>query len=519
MRLANRSSGVIEQTYAAIRLALEGAGIDRSSSANNSLEWIRERVPDENINSRPLENLTSGAGQGGVSEAQAEELLRFRIESDCRAILPSVTAIAPSSTANVLLHLRPVRGRLHAAFSTQFGTDALVVVDDAINDLTMSLAKWMMGAWGSPREPESERDGPPGPPLPLADAVRCARIELGSMRWNGALWQPIRLDLPLAGWSFAELVATFARRFVLAHELAHISLGHTGGNESVATGDAHGDPQKELQADAFAARVMIDAMRRDGLDASNDDQAGGVACLAIRCALETIALTDDAFLVRSESHPSVAERRLVAFGEVGLPSSHGLEAPADYFFTAMSSTSTSTDLPMSSIVAAFDELSFAMEYSDETLAELDRIDHVEALFHVPLQSLLSGLGAIILEGEVDRLTPAVKIASERANALVQGEGGAAGLPASEWMRLAAGHFWLNEILLAECDADQLSETLSPPGGRRFCDWAVWVDDACPEGTVGVVLAVLSIYARNGVDAGGDVLLQSGLLEAVARQFK
>ncbi len=155
---------------------------------------------------------------------------------------------------------------------------------------------------------------------------------------------------------------------------------------------------------------------------------------------------------------------------------------------------------------------FAGTYDPAELEELNAIDRIEGVFYAPLPLLLDRLADLALPVGIH--VPAT--VTERAEVAMQLNvaEGMDSLGSHQWVRLAAGRWWLFEMLLAGRSAAQIEQTLHPSPGTRFCDWASWVDGACPRNYEGTALAALHIYATEGLSADGPVLVASGLFEAV-----
>ncbi len=181
-----------------------------------------------------------------AAEHGAEALVRYRLEHLAREVLPAARSCGVDRPVEI--HVRPLRSRLHAALTLPAGDGALIVIDDAVHDLTMSFARWLTACWAPPHV----TPGVARPPVALYDAVRVVRAELGAVRWNGALWQPVVPTLPDESRMFAAMLGELAMKFVLAHEIGHIALGHLDRGEH----DDAGNRARELQADAYAARVF-----------------------------------------------------------------------------------------------------------------------------------------------------------------------------------------------------------------------------------------------------------------------
>jgi hypothetical protein len=149
---------------------------------------------------------TSEEGQPNSVEDSAEALVRGRLELMTREMLPAIDRVHPGS--DQVLYLRPMRSRLHAAMTFATNDGGLILVDDAVHDLTISVARWITASWGLRSDGPSSEVVPPA--VPLYDAVRVFRAELGSVRWNGSLWQPVIAEHTVEAHSLAALLGELA---------------------------------------------------------------------------------------------------------------------------------------------------------------------------------------------------------------------------------------------------------------------------------------------------------------------
>jgi hypothetical protein len=167
------------------------------------------------------------------------------------------------------------------------------------------------------------------------------------------------------------------------------------------------------------------------------------------------------------------------------------ERPAELLFHAMDNLVLATDTPLSAIVAAQPGLDFAAPFTAAELTQLDRLDRTEGLFHTGLPTLLYALGEAVLGDDRTPFPRGVIEAAERADA----------------------------INCEDRDVrpdDEATAALDPPPATRFCDWAGWMEDACPEEMLGIALAGLLAYAQHGQNADGVAMTESGLLIEVRR---
>jgi len=388
------------------------------------------------------------------------------------------------------------------------GADAVIVVDDAVHDLTMSVARWITASWASPSEP-SPRAAPPA--VELYDAVRVVRAELGSVRWNGALWQPVIVALPDESRWFAAMLGELALKFVLAHEIGHIALGHLDRDHH----DGPGGFAREQEADAFAARVLRMHISDTAGGQARADEINGITRSAISVAFGVLDAVTSTFLVRGDEHPPADERFAAACEGCGLDSDQAaIERPGRMFFEHLDGLAIGGVPALVEIVEQSIGMRFARPYDVAERRALDSIDRIEGLFHTPLPALLDVLAALALpDGDLNPPSE-VLAAARRAEQLNAGDGTGPVAP-DIWIRLAAGRWWLLDRLLADRDPAVIDATLRPAPGTRFCDWARWVERDCPEDQRGVVLAALHVYATAGPQPEGTALYEARLPEAVS----
>jgi hypothetical protein len=477
----------VDAAFAHLKQALDADDPTRASSLESHDRWVMA--------------LSTGPGPEPVDDAVVEDLAerysRHRLEQLLGELL---VADDTPQQAPRRLHVRPLRSRLHAALTVPVtARDALVLVDDAVHDLTHSVTRWMVACWAPPttRAPVGE------PAVPLADAVRIVRAELGAIRWNGALWQPFTCVLDDDSRGLAAVIGNFALQFVIAHELGHVRRGHL----AVARTE-----EIELEADAFAARTLRTLVRSHGpTDQGAAAEVDALCRLAIRVALGVLHLVDDTYLVAGDEHPPADQRFAAACHTAGLTGApQPLERPAELFFEALTNMVLSVERPITEVTSS--SVALARPYPEAELAELAALDRAEALFHIPLPWLLDALGTDTLAGSGPP-PAAVTAAAERADRLTA-NAGLQSVGTDRWIRFAAGRWMLFGRALGELTDNELQATLHPAPATRFCDWASWVERQTCSEWHGVILAALLVYAREGADVEGAAMTGSGLLSAV-----
>jgi hypothetical protein len=420
-------------------------------------------------------------------------------------ILPSVNR---QSAEDLALYVRPLRSRLHAALTLPVEQGGLIVIDDAVHDLTISVARWITASTAAFDGESTEMEIHPA--VPTNDAVRVLRAELGSVRWNGALWQPVVTRLSKESRLVAAILGDLAMKFVLAHEIGHLVLGHLRREP----GGPGGIRSREHDADAFAARVLQGHLReRLGGEDSDVGEIDAIARSAIRVALGTLEAVSAAFLVCGDEHPPPAERFRAACEAGCLAEGGAIERPAELFFDRLERLVLCGEPSLVDLVDHSASMWLARSYDAAECSELNRIDRIETLFHAPLPTLLEALADLALPPGELRPPPEVLAAARSADALNAG-GSLPPLPESTWIRIAAGRWWLLDHLLEERGPADVEATLQPIPGNRFCEWAGWVEHSCPEQIRGVVLAALHVYATAGPRPEGSELTAAGLDVAV-----
>lgn len=239
---------------------------------------------------------------------------------------------------------------------------------------------------GRCRSPGSVR-APERTELPLRGLGLAARLITSQTRLSAA-----NLLLPLrpARWrnGIESSIALHALQFVVAHEAAHVMLGHHNGHpERLALGGLDLDlpdarPDLELQADALAMSAM--------LGDQPDEFRTVLLVLGIAMALESLALVEAVqFLRPGRSHPpaSARWRQLVAMLRPRLPNTG---EQAELLFTPLQRLLKATR------TAALEDLRFTEAWPmlteggwlDEKAANRDSFavfDLLNGFWHAPLE--------------------------------------------------------------------------------------------------------------------------------------
>ncbi|MFL1426859.1 MULTISPECIES: hypothetical protein [unclassified Nocardiopsis] len=139
----------------------------------------------------------------------------------------------------------------------------------------------------------------------LASSLRFAALHL-RLKW-GPVVPHLLLEEHCEG--HANLQATHALRFVLAHEVAHTVLGHV---PAAGAASPHSEPEREREADRLALRAVMHAQRRENLGGRLHALLGALAAVTV-IDFDERAL----FVHRGASHPPA--RRRIADLMAGLP--------------------------------------------------------------------------------------------------------------------------------------------------------------------------------------------------------
>lgn len=492
-----------DRLYAGLRAALEAAGPGRAGSATSAELWMQAALLG-----------TAPPGPVGTHDAEtlAESVVRGRLEHSLGEIVPFLGDLGGVHPRD--LHVRPLRSGLHVAFTLPLAAGGLIVVDDATHDLTHSAAKLMMASWGPPEQTR----GRAARSLPFYDCVRVLRLELGTLRWAGELWQPLDVCLPDADRGTAAVLSTWAVQFIVAHEVGHLALGHVStGGESLPRRTA----DEEHAADAFAVQALRRMVRAGHPDADTFHvELDALVRVAVRLALGVVHAVSTTYLVCGDDHPSTAERMaFLAAGEMRDVPAQPLEQPTEILFSGVDSAAFTAAPPVGVLVREQPNLAFAASYPPDAIARIDELDRLELIARAPLPTLLSALGTAVVEAVGGPPPPEVLAAASRADEINLADGDTVSVPADAWVRCAAGRWWLFEDLLARGSPEEVTATMQPPAATRFADWATWLDPVCPPDLHATALAALLVYVQYGAEADGHAMRDSGLLDETRRWLR
>lgn len=171
----------------------------------------------------------------------------------------------------------------------------LVLVDRGVLSAISALSQLLAGLW-----PDDA-----GTQLPLRGVGLLARLVTSQIRFD-AVNLPLPLDLAPWRSGIESTIALHAIQFILAHELAHVALGHPRTAPTrLRLGPVEIDvvlssPEIELAADALAADRMLEVI-------SGTDRL--LAVLGIGLVFEALELVERAgFVFRGRSHPPARMR-------------------------------------------------------------------------------------------------------------------------------------------------------------------------------------------------------------------
>ncbi|MEU3194276.1 phage exclusion protein Lit family protein [Streptomyces sp. NPDC006992] len=153
------------------------------------------------------------------------------------------------------------------------------------------------GIWATLREAAHRARGLPGTDDELL--VAALRYAALNQRMGFRLLVPY-LKLDDRPMEHAEALQTHTLRFIIAHELAHLTLGHSrlsGG------GSCHSDPAREARADQLAVQAVLKTHEREGSGPAT------YAALGALVAVVAISFSEQALLLRrGGTHPPALER-------------------------------------------------------------------------------------------------------------------------------------------------------------------------------------------------------------------
>lgn len=411
--------------------------------------------------------------------------LQARLEMAWNAILPALRQYTTETDKDLpdRILVRNLDSATCAAFCMGSNGEGLIVVDAATHDLTYTIVKSAWSMWAI----EGTNDAT------ASEAVigRTLRVTLGNLRQRGFLWTPFCVDLDGERLFCAWRTMDAAMNFILAHEYAHIALGHTetgsrslGFGPSIAVTDCT-STTKELAADYLAAHIVMNPNRDDS---SIELDKEILTLLGIRLALEALdALNATYFVQPDEGHPSPRVRFELIMRIPGLEGRDqrvgtlSMMAIADKLGEVLRQGYSEGDLiaavQTDPVVSLFDG------YDDEQIARIRALDAFETSILLPSQHGFYLLASSVFNDHVFERTPAV------VRAFAEKEASNHELPSGcdteEFIqyivRSAAGFSWLRGWLPACKGREWALEFLEPRPGRPYAQWLEELDEFMPAG--------------------------------------
>ncbi|WP_157640918.1 hypothetical protein [Longispora albida] len=435
-------------------------------------------------------------------------------EAVCRAYRRIRPDAVTSQTLDTIL-VETLSSGVPGAFSTRAGDEYLIVVDNFFHDFLYHLVKLMVVAWDPLPAPGTADPAwrPAGAPRNLREgrlemAARSLRVALGMIRRNGRMSRPVQVLLPTAMSLHAGDFTDRAQYFILAHEAAHILLGHHAaegrrlgvGGVEVSAGQCDHSHGIEEAADLLAARALMEIEWDDENPLSREFLATQSAHLF----LGALHLYEEAYyIVPPVSHPHPITRVNNVLRKLSVRADSPRELVHPIFDAPI--LNTFERLALASVSAEIHERPFDdyirtiagsphFHVDDPGSHELAYVDILEAA-HIGGQ--LANVLALIAEtlAEPRALRRAVRALSEPLAAL------AAERPPPEALaHLVKAEFGRRIVLSDTPIFVQLRQNWQPEPGTPFHSWAAGLPgfsdlvlDTCTE--------FVSVHvARNGPDA-------------------
>lgn len=445
-----------------------------------------------------------GPGFSQEQKAELEDFLveatpQLRLDQAWAEVLPALRRYTPAGAEAVAdsVVVRNLNSATCAAFAMDAADGGLIVVDAATHDLTYQLVKGAFSSWTFDEDDVRAN---------AATVVRTVRVTLGNLRYYGELWQPFDVRLTGTRWEVAVEVIEAAMAFILAHEYAHIALGHTkDADRRLSFGpDASvidcANRQEELAADIFATNVVINPDRSDRV--AMDDCV--FKLLGIRMALETIDLLDDCFFVdRAVGHPRPDVRFEVVLRACGLAeATRGDDGPlavlalAEHFRAELKRVDTDRG-DLFEAVSKDPLISIVRDYDDENLRLIQALEHQETVIALPPSGAFSWLAGLVFEPAVladpDPLVRAA--ADEQLDKLEIPTTLDRDAQRAFLIKSSAGLAWLLASLPTWKDTSWASSFLSPSPGRPYYVWLAELSDVVSHEVFGA-LAVCVQHLRS-----------------------
>lgn len=424
---------------------------------------------------------------------------QLRLDQAWAELLPALRRYTPTRSEEVAdsVVVKSLSSATCAAFAMDASDGGLIVVDAATHDLTYQIVKGALSSWAF-----DETDVRAN----ASTVARTVRVTLGNLRYHGQLWQPFDIRLTGERWLVAVEVIEAAMAFILAHEYAHIALGHTkDADRRLNFGPDAGvadctEKQQELAADIFATNVVVNPNR--------SDRVGMDECvyklLGIKMALEAIDLLDDCFFVnRSVGHPRPDLRFGVVLHACGLAEvARGEGGPlavlsvAEHFRNELKQVDTDRG-DLFEAVSRDPLIGLAHEYEDETLRLIRTLEHLESVIALPPSVAFSWLANLVFEPTVlTELDPLIRAAAdEQLDKMEVPTALDRNAQRAFLVKSPAGLAWLLGSLPRWKDPSWAASFLSPSPGRPYYVWLAELSDIVSDDIFGAV-AVCVQHLRN-----------------------
>lgn len=294
--------------------------------------WAPDEDVDQQMFDRARDDQQWPANVPDVRISVLRKVLRRRLQ---------VLGVAESDEVDRIVHARALRTRRLEASVIEVDDGYLILMDSALHDLVSFHAQLMLAAADLPFETIGGRPVTANL-LDQNTVVRAGIATQGALRWTGNVGLGFGIALPEPLASYHQALIEQSELFVLAHEFAHVLLGHNSRDGArhepihfgpVASTAYRSDWTRELEADALAVRLLL--MEDDGDSPTPETLL--LTLLTVKVTLQTLeAASKSRYIQRSASHPG-ADARYEAilqslFGDGDSPAIRVTDAIADFYF-------------------------------------------------------------------------------------------------------------------------------------------------------------------------------------------
>ncbi|MGW5083059.1 hypothetical protein [Micromonospora echinospora] len=199
-------------------------------------------------------------------------------------------------------------GEVSTATLTFPDNSYLIMMDHGLSNLTWLIAQLFVVSRRTPLLGHP----PPGNPVGITAAAQALRLTTARIAGGGRAGVNPSLVLGRDELALAGALVREIDIFVLAHEAAHILLGHFSEDHSGLTAVGHPSqllgrrPHEETAADLLAVTLQLDDMLSTG---EGDDRVIALRLTAVRLFLALLELYERSmFVVQPTSHPPAAAR-------------------------------------------------------------------------------------------------------------------------------------------------------------------------------------------------------------------